>query len=214
MTPIEGVSPADLRFPLASPGMKVGLLGGSFNPPHLAHRLISLTALKRLNLAQVWWMISPGNPLKDHSSLAPLSKRIRLSREIARHSRVKVTAFEAGIGTAYTAEALKFLRTRLPHVHFVWLMGADNLASFHRWRDWQSIMELVPIAVEDRPEWRYRALASPAASRFARFRLPEKDAGCLADLAPPAWCYLSGPLSRLSSTALRAQEAAAVSLKT
>jgi nicotinate-nucleotide adenylyltransferase len=200
----SGLADTDLRPPPAGAGMRIGLLGGSFNPPHEAHRLISLNALKRLRLGQVWWMVTPGNPLKDHADLAPLAERIRLSREIARHSRIKVTTFEEGIGTAYTTAALRFLRARFPRVHFVWLMGADNLASFHRWNEWRTIFELMPIAVEDRPEWRYRALASPAASRFSRFRIPERAAAMLADLAPPAWCYLSGPLSKLSSSALRA----------
>ena len=204
MIPAEGVPAADLRPPPAAEGMRIGLLGGSFNPPHAAHRLISETALKRLRLAQVWWLVTPGNPLKDHTNLAPLAERIRLSRRIARNPSIKVTAFEAAIGTAYTAQALAWLRRRLPRARFVWLMGADNLATFHRWKDWRAVFQLMPIAVEDRPEWRYRALASPAAARFARFRIAESEAATLPDLAPPAWCYLSGPLSELSSTVLRA----------
>ncbi len=194
----------DLRPPPAQRGMRIGLLGGSFNPPHAAHRLISLTALRRLRLDQVWWMVTPGNPLKERSALLPLAERIRLCRQVSRHPLIRVTGFEAGIGTAYTERSLSFLRRRFPGVHFVWLMGADNLASFHRWNEWQAIVGLMPIAVEDRPEWRYRALASPAASRFSRFRIPEAEAATLPALAPPAWCYLSGPLSKLSSTALRA----------
>ena len=195
---------SDLRPPPAADGMRIGLLGGSFNPPHRAHRLISETALKRLNLAQVWWIVTPGNPLKEHRDLSPLAERIRLSRGVAGHPRIKVTAFEAGLGTAYTAQTLGWLRQRFPCVRFVWLMGADNLASFHRWSDWRTIFRLMPIAVEDRPGWRYRALGSPAAAQFARFRIPEMEAAALPDLAPPAWCYLSGPLSNLSSTAIRA----------
>lgn len=194
----------ELRPPPAQGAMRIGLLGGSFNPSHAAHRLISLTALRRLRLHQVWWMVTPGNPLKERSALLPLDERIRLCRQVSRHPRIKVTGFEAGIGTAYTERSLSFLRRRFPQVHFVWLMGADNLASFHRWNEWQAIFGLMPIAVEDRPEWRYRALASPAASRFSRFRIPEAEAAVLPALAPPAWCYLSGPLSKLSSTALRA----------
>ncbi len=201
-----GLADADLRTPPVADGMRIGLLGGSFNPPHAAHRLISETALKRLCLSQIWWMVTPGNPLKDHASLAPLAERIRLSRAVARHARIKVTAFEAAIGTAYTAASLTYLREHFPRVRFVWLMGADNLASFHRWNDWQAVFELMPIAVEDRPQWRYRALASPAAQRFGRFRIPESAAAALPDLMPPAWCYLSGPLSKLSSTALRATQ--------
>ncbi len=197
-----------LRPPPAQAGMRIGLLGGSFNPPHAAHRLISLMALKRLRLSEVWWIVTPGNPLKERSALLPLGERIGLCRQVSRHPRIKVTAFEASIGTAYTERTLSFLRRRFPGVAFVWLMGADNLASFHRWREWERIFRLVAIAVEDRPQWRSRALASPAAARFNRFRVPEKDAAALSSLAPPAWCYLSGPLSNLSSTALRAAASA------
>jgi nicotinate-nucleotide adenylyltransferase len=185
--------------------MRIGLLGGSFDPPHAAHRMISLTALKRLALDQVWWMVSPGNPIKEHGGLAPLPERIRLCREVSRHPRIKVTGFEAGLGTAYTAEVLRFLRRRFPSTRFVWLMGADNLANFDRWNEWEAIFAVMPIAVEDRPEWRYRALASSAASRFSRFRIPEKEAAALPYVSPPAWCYLSGPLSKLSSTTLRSR---------
>jgi nicotinate-nucleotide adenylyltransferase len=195
-----------LKPPSASPGMCIGLLGGSFNPPHAAHRLISLLALKRLQLDQVWWMVTPGNPLKDHGELAPLSERIALSHAVSRHPRIKITAFEAGIRTAYTAAALRFLRRRYRGVHFVWLMGADNLAGFHRWNEWQAIFEMMPIAVEDRPGWRHKSLASLAARRFLSSRVPEGWAPALPFLHPPAWCYLSGPLSKLSSTALRARQ--------
>jgi nicotinate-nucleotide adenylyltransferase len=197
------IAAEDLHPPHATPGLRVGLLGGSFNPPHAAHKLISSIALKRLRLAQVWWMVSPGNPLKDRSELAPLAERVRLCREASASAQIKVTAFEASLHTSYTASTLGFLVQRMPLVKFVWLMGADNLASFHRWRDWQSIFRLMPIAVADRPHMRYRALSSPAASRFARSRVPEKLAGLLPDMTPPAWCYLSGPLSDLSSTAIR-----------
>jgi nicotinate-nucleotide adenylyltransferase len=202
-----GPAPADLRPPPAHAGMRVGLLGGSFNPPHAAHRLISLNALKRLRLDQVWWLVTPGNPLKEHGALLPLARRIELARAVSRHPRIEVTAFEAAIGTAYTERSLRFLRRCFPRTRFVWLMGADNLASFHRWKEWQAIFGLMPIAVEDRPGWRAPALASPAAGRFSRYRVPEADAAALPRLAPPAWCYLSGPLSNLSSTALRAGEA-------
>ncbi len=199
----DKVADQDLRPPLALGGMKVGLLGGSFNPPHAAHLLISKTAMKRLHLDQVWWMVTPGNPLKNPNELLPLSERIRLARKVSAHARIKITAFEAGIDTAYTASVLGFIKHRYPRVHFVWLMGADNLASFHRWHKWRTIFELLPIAVEDRPGWRYKALASLAAKAFGRYRIPENQAAALPTLAPPAWCYLSGPLSKLSSTALR-----------
>ena len=195
---------ADLRPPPAMAGMRIGLLGGSFNPPHEAHRMISLRALKRLHLHQVWWIVTPGNPLKDHAELLPLAERMRLCRMLARDARIKVTGFEAGLNSAYTAASLSFLRRRFPKTKVVWLMVAYNLASVHRWHRWQEIFESMPIAVEDRPEWRYLAMSSPAATRFAHCRIPEADAGALLDMKPPAWCYLSGPLSKLSSTALRA----------
>ncbi len=196
----------DLRPPLALPSMRIGLFGGSFNPPHAAHRLISLTALKRMNLDQVWWLVSPGNPLKDRWDLAPLAERVYLARQAAAHPRIKVTAFEAGIGTAYTARTLRYLRRRFPTAHFVWLMGADNLANFHRWNEWRAIFEAVPVAVGDRPAWRSSALASRAAHAFAFARRPEREARLLPLLDPPAWCYMSGPLSSLSSTALRQKQ--------
>lgn len=198
------IAGSDLRPPPALPGMRIGLLGGSFNPPHAAHRLISLVALKRLRLDQLWWMVTPGNPLKNHNELAPLGERIALSRRVANHPKIKITAFEAGIGTAYTAAALRFVHRQFAGAYFVWVMGADNLAGFHRWNEWESIFELMPIAVVDRPGWRYRALSSPAASHYTKYRLPEALSPALPLMMPPAWCYLSGPLSRISSTALRA----------
>jgi nicotinate-nucleotide adenylyltransferase len=204
MTEEERLFLADaLRLPLSAPGMRIGLLGGSFNPPHAAHRLISVTALKRLRLAQVWWVVTPGNPLKDHADLASLPQRLLLSKAVTAHSHIKITGFEAQLNTSYTAQTLSFLRQHFPAVRFVWLMGADNLATVHKWKDWRSIFELMPVAVVDRPFWRYRALSSPTANSFARFRVPEEQAAALPDMTPPAWCYLSGPLSNLSSTALR-----------
>jgi nicotinate-nucleotide adenylyltransferase len=198
---------ADLRPPHAEAGMRIGLLGGSFNPPHAGHRLITETALRRLGLDQVWWMATPGNPLKERADLAPLGERIRLSQRLSHNPRIKVTAFEQALGTSYTAQSLDWLTRRFPDVRLVWLMGADNLAHFHRWKDWPAIFELAPIAVIDRPNWRYRALGSIAANRYARYRIPESEAALLPGLASPVWCYLSGRLSNLSSTALRAPRA-------
>lgn len=203
MTQLHGVSAADIRPPPSAPGMRIGLLGGSYNPPHAGHRLISLTVLKRLRLDQVWWLVTPGNPLKNPDELAPLAHRLELCRDVSCDNRIKVTALEAALDTAYTAATLSFLRSRFSNVHFVWTMGADNLATFHRWNEWRHIMQTMPIAVVDRPDWRYRALSSPAAYRFGRARLSDQAALLLPSLAPPAWVYLSGPLSELSSTALR-----------
>lgn len=190
--------------PLAMPGQCVGLLGGSFNPPHHAHRLITLAALRRLNLDAVWWMVTPGNPLKSHDELAPLAERLRLCEQlIGEDARVRITAFEADLPTAYTAATLGFLKRRLPGVHFVWLMGADNLATFHRWQGWPEIAAAMPIAVVDRPGWRHKSLASPAARAMWRNHLPERLAAGLATSPAPAWTFLTGPLSPISSTEIR-----------
>ena len=188
---------------MAAPGMRIGLLGGSFDPPHEAHRDISATALKRLGLDQVWWLVTPGNPLKDVSELPGLAERVAAAEAVARHPRIEVTGFEGGSGTGYTIDLLKSLKRRFPSVHFVWLMGADNLADFHRWRAWAEIFALLPIAVLDRPGYRLKGRASRAAHRFAPYYVDETDAGGLALLDPPAWTILSHRLSSLSSTALR-----------
>jgi nicotinate-nucleotide adenylyltransferase len=181
--------------------MRIGLLGGSFNPPHEAHREISLSALKRLGLDRVWWLVSPANPLKDSSALQSLETRIEAARRMSRHPRIDVTGF--GGASAYTVDLLTELKRRFPGVRFVWLMGADNLASFHRWRAWEELLGLVPIAVLDRPGYRLKARASRAAQRFAFAALDETDAHGLAGMEPPAWTLLTLPLSSLSSTRLR-----------
>lgn len=192
--------------PLASPGQRIGLLGGSFNPPHAAHLMISEIALRRLRLERVWWVVTPGNPLKDHNALPPLDARLAHCRQVARDSRITVTAFEEALPTAYTAATLAFLTRRLPAVRFVWLMGADNFASFHRWQHWRDIAGSMPMAVIDRPGFRHASLASRAARALARWRAPESEAFRLASFDPPAWTFLTGPLSPLSSTALRGEK--------
>ena len=191
------------RAPMAASGMRVGLLGGSFNPAHAAHRAISLAALKRLGLNQVWWLVTSGNPLKDVSDLPPVAERVRQAARIADDPRIVVTGFDGGMGSPYTADLLLALKQRYCDVHFAWLMGADNLADIHRWRAWQEIFQLVPVAVLDRPGYRLKARASLAAQRFSRFYVDETDAAGLALLPPPAWTILSHPLSGLSSTAIR-----------
>jgi len=191
------------RMPLALPGQTVGLLGGSFNPAHEAHRLITVTARRRLGLDQVWWVVTPGNPLKSRDELAPLADRMARSRRLVTNPKVKVTGFEADLPTAYTAATLSFLVKRMPGVHFVWLMGADNLASFHRWQDWQQIAALMPIAVVDRPGFRLKGLAGRAARTLAANYVPESRARVLARMQAPVWTFLTGPLSRISSTAIR-----------
>jgi len=190
--------------PLAFAGQRIGLLGGSFNPPHEAHLLISEIALKRIGLDRVWWIVTPGNPLKSGSGLAPLAERMRLCREMAVDRRIVVTAFEQGLPSRYTAATIAFLRARRPGVRFVWLMGADCLAEFHRWKLWREMLETMPAAVIDRPGWHFQALASPAGGAYAGARLPEARARLLPSARAPAWTFLSGPLSAQSSTAIRA----------
>jgi nicotinate-nucleotide adenylyltransferase len=185
--------------------MRIGLLGGSFNPPHAAHRAISLLALHRLGLDRVWWLVTPGNPLKDVRALPPLAARIAAARALAAHPRIDATGIEARLGTVYSHDTVAELRARCPRVRFVFLMGADNLAEFHRWRRWRELTRLVPIAVIDRAGMSLKALAAPAALALARFRLPENAAPSLARHRPPAWVFLHGIKSPLSSTALRAK---------
>lgn len=194
------------RPPLASAGQRIGLLGGSFNPPHDGHRLITQIALKRLQLDRIWWLVTPGNPLKSHDDLPPLNERMEACRDFIRNPRVVVTGFEAQLATAYTVATLDYLQARRPGVHFVWIMGADNLATFHHWRQWREIADLMPIAVVDRPGWHLKALASPAAQALQGYWLPESKAANLAPSPAPRISFLTGPLSLLSSTALRAKE--------
>ncbi len=190
-------------LPPAYPGMRIGLFGGSFNPPHEGHRLVALQALKRLALDAVWLLVSPGNPLKDHADLAPLAERIEATRRIVAHPGIRVTGFEAAHCFAYTYETVRFLTTTHPGVKFVWIMGADNLAQFHRWERWRDIAALIPMAIYVRPGSTQHAPISPAATALSRYRIDEGDARILADLAPPAWVYLHGLMSSLSSSRLR-----------
>ena len=183
--------------------MRVGLLGGSFNPPHAAHRAISQFAIKRLRLDRVWWLVTPGNPLKNPGELHALNERMEAAREIADDPRIDITCLESVIGTRYTVDTVNFLRRRGSQLRFVWIMGADNLAQFHRWQKWQQIAAQVPIAVIDRPPQSFRALTAPAAQALARYRIPENKASRLADLRAPAWVFLTGLKLNLCSTGLR-----------
>lgn len=198
-------SPA-FKPPLALPGMRIGLLGGSFNPAHAGHRHISLHAMARAGLNRVWWVVTPGNPLKSHSELAALDMRLRLADAVADHRRIDVTGFEVGLGSSFTAQTLAYLNTRFREVRFVWLMGADNLAQFHQWKNWRRIVATLPLIVIDRPGWRYRALASPAGTFIAPYRVAAEDVLGLATMMSPAWAYLDIPLSPVSSTAIRHQD--------
>ena len=196
MTPVP-------RLPPFAPGMRVGLLGGSFNPPHEGHALITRLALCRLKLDRVWWLVTPGNPLKSMTDLAALKARMEAARRLDVGPRVVVTDIEAQIDSRFTYDTLLWLRRRAPAVRFVWIMGADNLRQFHRWRHWRAIADLAPIAVIDRPGSTLKAISSPAGAALARWRVPERDASRFATMRPPALLFLHGPRSSLSSTALR-----------
>lgn len=195
---------AERLVPPHAPGMRIGLFGGTFDPPHDAHLGASLLALKRLKLDRVWWLVTPGNPLKNTSGLAPLQKRIDAARALTRHPRIDVTGLEAVIKTRYTYDTIFWLKARCPGVRFVWIMGADNLRSFHRWQRWRGIARLVPFVVIDRLGPSLYAAASPAGVALAHARIPEHAAATLPGRRPPAWTFLHGLKSALSSTALRA----------
>jgi len=187
--------------------MRIGLFGGTFDPPHQAHLAATLLAMKRLGLDRVWWLVTPGNPLKDTRGLKPLDSRIKAARTLTHHPRIDVSGIEALINTRYTYDTLRFLVRRCPGVRFVWVMGADNLRSFSRWQNWRRIACLLPMAVVDRLGPSLYAHGSVAAQALARYRIPEQAAPTLADRKPPAWTYLHGLKSPLSSTALRALRA-------
>jgi len=193
-----------LNMPYVEAGQKVGLYGGSFNPPHRGHKYLAEWALKRFQLDQIWWMVTPGNPLKETDTLQPLDERIALSQAIVHNPRIHITAFEAGFRTGYSAQTVALVRQYRPQIHFVWLMGADNLANFHLWQNWRNLASMVSLGVVDRPSASLTALASPAARALSRFRVNESHAGRLALMPPPAWCFIHGPRLNVSSTALRA----------
>lgn len=183
--------------------MRIGLLGGSFNPAHGGHLHIARAALHRLALDQVWLLVSPGNPLKEARGMASQADRLASAACLADGRRIVATDIERHLGTRYTADTLRALKRLFPRVRFVWLMGADNLTQFPRWRDWTGIAATVPFAVLPRPTYTRAALAGRAARRLAHARHGSRQAVVLADLTPPAWVFVDGRENALSATALR-----------
>lgn len=193
-------------WPIARAGECIGLFGGSFDPPHAGHVHLTRRALTAFGLDRVWWLITPGNPLKAEGP-APLQRRMAAARTLMRHPRVEVTALEADLGTRYTAETLRAIRAAYPGVRFTWLMGSDNLATVHLWEDWETIFATVPVGVIARPGDAPSARLARAARRFRAARLPAGRSHLLARAEPPAWCYLPGPQVEMSSSAIRARGA-------
>lgn len=185
--------------------MRIGLFGGSFNPIHLGHRLVVEETLRRLDLDALWVLVTPGNPLKNHNDLAPLAGRVTAARQVLDHPKVRVTGFEAAQGFTYSWQTIRFLTKSMPDRRFVWIMGADNLVDFSHWERWRDIAAMVPMAVYVRPGSGRRAPVSMAASALARWRIDEDDAPRLVMLPAPAWVYLHGRQSTLSSSAIRAK---------
>ena len=185
-------------------GQAIGLLGGSFDPPHEGHAHLTRAALKRFRLDQVWWLVSPCNPLKTRGP-APLETRLAAARQVMDHPRVAISDFEAQVGTRYTAETLAALMQACPGVRFVWLMGADNLAQFDHWQNWRWIMENVPVGVLARPGQRISARMSKAARIYSHARLPGRMSHLLPRYGAPSWCFINMPMNAISSTKLRQQ---------
>ncbi len=190
------------QIPYARPGQVIGLFGGSFDPPHQGHVHVTLEAMKAFGLDRVWWLVSPGNPLKQQGP-APLPRRLRAAQAVMQHPRVDVTDIEALTGTRATADTLVALRRLYPQVRFVWIMGADNLAQFHQWKDWRLIMDSVPVGVVARPGDRISARMSPAARVYAPYRIDGQARHLLGRAQAPAWCFVNVPMVNLSSTDLR-----------
>ena len=210
--PLAGRGRAAKLGLVLTPGMKVGLFGGSFNPAHEGHRHVAQTALKRLDLDRLIWLVSPQNPLKSADETASLAQRMQSARAFAGR-REQVSDAETRLGVAYTIDTVRLFRARYPGVHFVWIMGSDNLAGFHRWRGWSDLFHTLPIAVVSRPNALVRSRVAPAAQRFAGARIASRGAALLALKRAPAWTFLRAPLNPVSSTQIRARNSSAPSPK-
>ncbi len=195
-----------VRLPVHSPNQRIGLYGGSFNPAHQGHVTLARHALKKLKLDHVWWLVSPQNPLKSADETADMDERIAIAENLVTNPSMVITDLERQLGSTCTADTLRALKPTLENGNFVWIMGADSFAELHKWRDWQTIPNALPLAVFDRPGWRYKALSSQAARRFADEQLAPEDAPLLLSSAAPAWAFLPMPLRYESSSAIRAAE--------
>jgi len=185
---------------------KVGLLGGSFNPAHEGHLYISQQALDRLGLDELWWMVSPQNPLKSETGMAPFVARLSGAKGVANvDARIYVTDIETKLNTRYTVDTLAALQAKFPDLAFVWIIGADNLRQMPRWKGWRDIFRSVPIAVFPRAPYSLRALNGRAARRFETARIPTTKASRLAEMPPPAWVFLRVPQHGQSATRIRKQ---------
>ena len=182
---------------------KIGLLGGSFNPAHEGHLEISLAALDVLGLDKVWWLVSPGNPLKSTDEMGDFNDRFASAKKMATDPRIKVSDIEKELGTIYTVNTLEKMKSNMKEDHLIWLMGADNLAQFHEWKEWEKIANTVPFAIFNRPSYSKESLKSIAAMTLARSRIPLDQASTLYSLKPPAWIFYDVSNNPLSSTAIR-----------
>ena len=192
-----------IRPGLSGSGQRIGLLGGSFNPAHKGHVHISQEALKRINLDEIWWIVSPQNPLKNSIDMAPFEERLAYAQAIAADPRINVTNLEAQLNTRYTIDSMKKIKQSFPEKRFVWIMGADNLLQFPQWNNWEELFSTVPIAIFDRAPYSVQALAGKAASVFSGSRLTTQYARKLADLSPPAWTFFRTPLHPATATEIR-----------
>lgn len=186
--------------------LAIGLMGGSFNPAHAGHRHIAVAALKRLALDEIWWLVSPQNPLKTTTNMASLHQRIASAKAVARHPRIKVVDIESRLGSQYTADLLSWLSQRSPKARFVWIMGADNLQQFHAWARWSQILHTMPVAIFDRPPYSLKAINGKVARRFRRFQVAERRARRLSRMVPPAWVFLHTVRHPAAATAIRARQ--------